>query len=82
MIWRRIQIRRCVEWCRLQCCSSCLLEALCPFFSHNPNLLTHIEDPIGFSDDQIAAIHSGQAVAHRLHSRTLAEISEDLTYSK
>jgi hypothetical protein len=39
-----------------------------------PNLQTYFKDYIGLSDDQIAAIRGGQAVAKTLHSRTPAEI--------
>jgi hypothetical protein len=46
-----------------------------PCFSQaNLNLQTYFKDYIGLSDDQIAAIRSGQAVAKTLHSRTPAEI--------
>src|ERR1700676_1075029 len=46
-----------------------------PCFSQtNPNLQTYFQDYIGLSDDQIAAIRSGQAVAKALHSRTPEEI--------
>jgi len=40
----------------------------------NPNLQTYFKDYIGLSDDQIAAIRSGQAVAKNLPSRTADEI--------
>src|SRR5580704_15029476 len=46
-----------------------------PCFSQtNPNLQTYFKDYIGLSDDQIAAIRGGQAVAKTLHSRTPEEI--------
>ncbi len=49
--------------------------AAAPCFSQtNPNLHTYFRDYIGLSDDQIAAIRSGQAVARTLHPRTPAEI--------
>ncbi len=47
--------------------------AIC-FSQANPNLQTYFRDYIGLNDDQIAAIHSGQAVAKILHSRTADEI--------
>jgi len=47
--------------------------AIC-FSQANPNLQTYFRDYIGLNDDQIAAIHSGQAVAKTLHSRTADEI--------
>jgi hypothetical protein len=40
----------------------------------NPNLHSYFKDDIGLSDDQIAAIRGGQAVAKTLHSRTPDEI--------
>lgn len=40
----------------------------------NPNLQTYFRDYIGLSDEQIATIRSGQAVAKNLHSRTSDEI--------
>lgn len=40
----------------------------------NPNLQTYFKDYIGLSDDQIAAIRGGKAVAKTLHSRTPDEI--------
>ena len=49
--------------------------AAAPCFSQtNPNLQTYFKDYIGLSDDQIAAIRSGQAVAKTLHSRIPDEI--------
>jgi hypothetical protein len=47
--------------------------AIC-FSQSNPNLQTYFKDYIGLSDDQIASIRSGQAVAKTLHSRTPDEI--------
>jgi hypothetical protein len=44
------------------------------FSQTNPDLQTYFRDYIGLNDDQIAAIHSGQAVAKTLHSRTADEI--------
>jgi hypothetical protein len=44
------------------------------FSQSNPNLQTYFKDYIGLTDDQIAAIRSGQAVAKTLHSRTPDEI--------
>src|SRR6202047_540715 len=52
-----------------------LSGAATPCFSQtNPNLQTYFKDYIGLSDDQIAAIRGGQAVAKTLHSRTPEEI--------
>ncbi len=49
--------------------------AAAPCFSQtNLNLQTYFKDYIGLSDDQIAAIRSGQAVAKNLHSRMADEI--------
>jgi hypothetical protein len=49
--------------------------ATSPSFSQtNPDLHTYFKDYIGLSDDQIAAIRIGQAVAKTLHSRTPDEI--------
>jgi hypothetical protein len=46
-----------------------------PCFSQiNPNLQSYFRDYIGLSDDQIAAIRTGQAVAKTLHSRAPEEI--------
>jgi hypothetical protein len=44
------------------------------FSQTNPDLQAYFKDYIGLSDDQIAAIRSGQAVAKTLHSRTPDEI--------
>ncbi len=44
------------------------------FSQTNPNLQTYFRDYIGLSDDQIAAVRAGQAVAKTLHSRTSEEI--------
>jgi len=52
-----------------------LSEAATPCFSQtNPNLQTYFKDYIGLSEDQIAAVRGGQAVAKTLHSRTPEEI--------
>ncbi len=52
-----------------------ILPAAAPCFSqNNPKLQTYFKDYIGLSDDQIAAIRGGQAVAKTLHSRTADEI--------
>jgi hypothetical protein len=46
-----------------------------PSFSRsNPDLQTFFQQNIGLSEDQIAAIHSGQAVAKALPPRTAAEV--------
>jgi len=44
------------------------------FPQSNPSLRSYFKDDIGLSDDQIAAIRNGQAVAKTLHSRTPDEI--------
>jgi hypothetical protein len=44
------------------------------FSQTNPDLHTYFKDYIGLSDDQIAAIRGGQAVAKTLHSRISDEI--------
>jgi len=52
-----------------------LSGAATPCFSQtNPNLQTYFKDYIGLSEDQIAAVRGGQAVAKTLHSRTPEEI--------
>jgi hypothetical protein len=52
-----------------------ILGAVAPCLSQtNPNLRTYFKDYIGLSDDQIAAIRSGQAVSKNLHSRKADEI--------
>lgn len=40
----------------------------------NPELQTYFKEYIGLSDDEIATIRGGQAIAKTLHSRTPAEI--------
>jgi hypothetical protein len=40
----------------------------------NPELQVYFKEYIGLSDDEIAAIRNGQAIAKTLHSRTPAEI--------
>jgi hypothetical protein len=49
-------------------------SAASSFPQTNPNLQTYFKDYIGLSDDQIAAIRGGQAVAKNLHSRTADEV--------
>jgi hypothetical protein len=44
------------------------------FSQTNPDLPTYLKEYIGLSDDQIAAIHDGQAVTKTLQSRTPDEI--------
>ena len=51
-----------------------LAAAAISFSQTNPDLRTYFKDYIGLSDDQIAAIRSGQAVSKKLHSRTPDEI--------
>src|ERR1700726_1893802 len=52
-----------------------LLGAATPCFSQtNPSLQTYFKDYVGLSDEQIASIRAGQAVAKTLHSRKSEEI--------
>jgi len=44
------------------------------FSQANPDLRTYFKEYIGLSDDQIAAIHNGDAVTKKLQSRTPDEI--------
>ena len=44
------------------------------FSQANPDLQTYFKEYIGLSDDQIAAIRGGQAIAKTLHSRTPDEV--------
>jgi hypothetical protein len=53
----------------------CISGAAAPCISQtDPNLQTYFKEYIGLSDDQIAAIRGGQAVAKTLRSRTPEEI--------
>ena len=52
-----------------------ILGVLAPTWSQaNPDLQVYFKEYIGLSDDEIAAIRGGQAIAKTLHSRTPAEI--------
>lgn len=56
-------------------CRMLLRGAATPCFSQtNPKLQTYFKDYIGLSENQIAAVRGGQAVAKTLHSRTPEEI--------
>ncbi len=61
---------------RLVCIRAVLIvAAVSPGFSQsNPDLQTFFKEDIGLSQDQIAAIRSGQAVAKTMPSRTPAEV--------
>ncbi len=61
---------------RLVCIRAVLIvAAVSPGFSQsNPDLRTFFKEDIGLSQDQIAAIRSGQAVAKTMPSRTPAEV--------